>query len=43
MKRKYVPVRMRNEVLERVKKEALTRGLSIPGADPRMFLIAVSI
>ena len=29
MKRKYVPVRMRNEVLERVKKEALTRGLSI--------------
>ena len=29
MKRKYVPVRMRNEVLDRVKKEALTRGLSV--------------
>ena len=29
MKRKYVPVRMRNEVLERIKKEALTRGLSV--------------
>ena len=29
MKRKYVPVRMRNEVLERVKKEALARGMSV--------------
>lgn len=29
MKRKYVSVRMRNEVLERVKKEAFARGLSI--------------
>lgn len=29
MKRKYVPVRMRTEVLERVKKEAIARGLSI--------------
>lgn len=29
MKRKYVPIRMRTEMFERVKKEALARGLSV--------------